>query len=150
MKNENKTQKAFKETGEKLAKADPEFTEIVTNFIQGEVVQASRLTEKERLLCILSVLLGCQGMGEFRNLLHTALDAEIEPVAIKEVLYQAVAYLGLGRIHDFLIATNEIMEQHGIQLPLSPQATTNEKTRFGDGLAKQVYLHEIRVDSRSL
>ena len=63
MKNENKTQKAFKETGEKLAKADPEFTEIVTNFIQGEVVQASRLTEKERLLCILSVLLGCQGMG---------------------------------------------------------------------------------------
>lgn len=32
------------------------------------------------------------------------------------------------------------MEQHGIELPLAAQATTNEKTRFGDGLVKQVEL----------
>lgn len=82
------------------------------------------------MLCSLSALLGCQGLGEFRNMLHTALDAGMEPVAIKEVLYQAAAYLGLGRVHDFLLAANEIMEQHGVQLPFAPRATTNEKTRF--------------------
>ena len=140
MKDGGKAQKIFKETWDKLAKADPEFTEIAVNFTQGEVAQASKLTEKERLLCILSALLGCQGLGEFRNMLHTALDTGMEPVAIKEVLYQAAAYLGLGRVHDFLLAANEIMEQHGVQLPLAPQATTNEKTRFGDGLTKQVEL----------
>ena len=32
------------------------------------------------------------------------------------------------------------MEQHEIKLPLATQATTNEKTRFVDGLAKQVEL----------
>ena len=85
---------------------DPEFTEIATNFSQVEVEQASKLTEKERMLCILSALLGCQGMGEFRNILHMTLDAGINPVTIKEVIYQATAYLGLGRVHDFLIAAN--------------------------------------------
>lgn len=140
MKDEGKAQKIFKETWDKLAKVDPEFTEIAVNFTQDEVAQASSLTEKERMLCILSALLGCQGLGGFRNMLHTALDTGMEPVAIKEVLYQAAAYLGLGRVHDFLLAANEIMEQHGVQLPLAPQATTNEKTRFEDGLTKQVEL----------
>lgn len=140
MKDEEKARKVFKETWDELEKYDPEFIEIAVNFAQGEAVQASRLTEKERMLCILSALLGCQGLGEFRNMLHTALDTGIEPVAIKEVLYQAAAYLGLGRVHDFLLAANEIMEQHGVGLPLAPQATTTEKTRFGDGLTKQVKL----------
>ena len=140
MKNEEKAQKVFNETWEKLVLADPEFTEIAVNFAQGGAAQVSRLTEKERMLCILSALLGCQGLGEFRNMLHTALGVGIEPVAIKEVLYQAAAYLGLGRVYDFLLAANEIMEQHGVQFPLAPQATTNETTRFGDGLAKQMEL----------
>ena len=73
-------------------------------------------------------------------MLHTALDAGIEPAAVKEVLYQAAAYLGIGRVHDFLLAANEIMERHGVRLPLAPQRTTDENTRFEKGLAKQVAL----------
>lgn len=63
------------------------------------------------MLCILSVLLGCQGMGEFQNMLHAALNMGIDPIAIKEVLYQAAAYLGIGRMYDFLVTANRIMEQ---------------------------------------
>ena len=37
MKDERKAQKIFKETWDKLAKPDPEFTEIAVNFTQGEV-----------------------------------------------------------------------------------------------------------------
>ena len=69
------------------------------------------------MLCILSALLGCQGMGEYQNMLHAALNMGIDPVAVKEVVYQATAYLGIGRIHDFLIVTNQIMGQmriHGL------------------------------------
>ena len=135
-----KAQDVFSESWERLAQTDPEFLEIAANCAQGEAVQASKLTEKERMLCVLSALLGCQGMGAFRNVLHTALDAGIEPAAVKEVLYQAAAYLGIGRVHDFLLAANEIMERHGVRLPLAPQRTTDENTRFEKGLAKQVAL----------
>ncbi|MGN0252386.1 MAG: carboxymuconolactone decarboxylase family protein [Oliverpabstia sp.] len=130
----------FKGANRNLKVTDPEWADIAVNFSQNETISVSRLTEKEQMLCILSVLLGCQGMGEFQNMLHAALNTGIDPVAIKEVIYQATAYLGIGRVYDFLTAANQIMEQHGIHLPLAPQATTNEKTRFEEGLAKQVDL----------
>lgn len=59
---------------------------------------------------------------------------------VKEMIYQATAYLGIGRVFDFLVCTNEIMEQHGISLPLQPQGKTTKDTRFDAGLAKQVEL----------
>lgn len=137
---QKKAQDIFRESRKRLVQTDPEFLEIAENFAQGEAVQVSKLTEKERMLCILSAMLGCQGIGEFRNLLHAALDTGIDPVAVKELLYQAAAYLGIGRVHDFLLAANEIMEQHDIPLPLTPQGTTDRNTRFEKGLAKQVAL----------
>ncbi len=123
-----------------LSRTDPEFIEIIANFSQDEVIKVNKLTEKEQMLCILSALIGCQGMGEFRNMLHAALNTGVDPIAMKEVIYQATAYLGIGRTYDFLAAANQIMEQHGIELPLAPQATATEKTRFDDGLMKQVEL----------
>lgn len=140
MDTEKRIQKLFAGVSSSLGETDPEFAEIIANFSQGEVAEANKLTEKEQMLCVLSALLGCQGMGEFQNMLHAAINAGVDPVAIKEVIYQATAYLGIGRTYDFLMAANQIMEQHGIELPLSSQGTTNEKTRFGDGLAKQVEL----------
>lgn len=123
-----------------LQNTDPEWVDIVANFSQGEAAEANKLTEKEQMLCILSALLGCQGMGEYQNMLHAALNTGMDPIAIKAVVYQATAYLGIGRTYDFLTATNRIMEQHGIRLPLAAQSTTDERTRFGDGLVKQVSL----------
>lgn len=140
MDTEKRIHQLFAGVSSSLKRTDPEFVKIIANFSQGEVAEANKLTEKEQMLCILSALLGCQGMGEFQNMLHAALNAGVDPIAIKEVIYQATAYLGIGRTYDFLIVANQIMEQHGIELPLATQATNNEKTRFEDGLAKQVEL----------
>lgn len=140
MDTEKRIHQLFAGVSSSLKRTDPEFVKIIANFSQGEVAEANKLTEKEQMLCILSALLGCQGMGEFQNMLHAALNAGVDPIAIKEVIYQATAYLGIGRTYDFLIVANQIMEQHGIELPLATQATTNEKTRFEDGLAKQAEL----------
>ena len=137
---EKRVRKLFSGVSSDLEKTDPEFTEIIANFSQDEVISENKLTEKEQMLCILSALLGCQGAGEFRNMLHAALNIKIDPIAIKEVIYQATAYLGIGRTYDFLTAANQVMEQHGIRLPLAAQATTNEKTRCGDGRRKQAEL----------
>lgn len=142
---EKRVEKLFAGVSISLKETDPEFAEIIANFSQDEAVKANRLTEKEQMLCILSALLGCQGKGEFRNMLHAALNEGIDPVAVKEVLYQATAYLGIGRTYDFLMAANQVMEEHGIRLPLTPQGTVDEKTRFDAGLAKQVELFGERM-----
>ena len=90
-----------------LAVTDPEWTAITTAFAGQEVPAASPLTGKERWLCVLSALLGCQGMGAFRKALGSALDDGVEPVAVREVIYQATAYLGIGRVQDFLLAAGD-------------------------------------------
>lgn len=145
---EKRVQKLFAGVFSSLEENDPEFAEIITNFSQDEVIKVNKLTEKEQMLCILSALLGCQGIGEFQNMLHAALNMEIDPVAVKELIYQAAAYLGIGRTYDFLVTANQIMEQHGVKLPLAGQATTDEQTRFRDGLAKQVDLFGPAMEKR--
>lgn len=152
---EKRAQKMFANIESSLSVTDPEFVDIVANFSQDETVKANTLTEKEQMLCILSVLLGCQGMGEFRNMLHAALNTGLDPVAIKEVIYQATAYLGIGRTYDFLTAANQIMEQHDIKLPLAPQGTTDENTRFKAGLDKQIdffgpEMEDVQTDGPAL
>ena len=131
-----------------LSRTDPEWVEIVANFSQGETVKESKLTPKEQMICILSVLLGCQGMGAFQNMLYAALNSGVDPVAIKETIYQATAYLGIGRVHDFLVAANQIMEKCGVELPLAPQGTTTEETRFQAGLDKQISLFDPGMEKQ--
>jgi len=143
-----RTHLLIKNVSSPLMETDPEFAEIIANFSQSEVIEAGRLSEKDRMLCILSVLLGCQGLGEFTHMLHASLNLGIDPAAIKEVVYQAAAYLGIGRTYDYLIKTNEVMKAHGIFLPLSSQKTTNEKNRFEKGLAKQVSLFGEQMAKR--
>lgn len=127
------------EAGRLLA-TDPEWVQIAADFSGAEVPAESRLTERERLLCVLSALLGCQGLGEYRRMLVEALRGGLDPAAVKETVYQATAYLGIGRVRDFLEAANEILAQQGVPLPLPPQGTTDAATRFSAGLEKQVQL----------
>lgn len=92
---EQKMNRLFQEDRDGLLGADPEWAELMANFSMGEVPRENKLTERERMLCILSALLGCQGLGAYRNLLKTALDAGLEPIAVKEMLYQATRQFGL-------------------------------------------------------
>ena len=113
-----------------LEKYDSEFTEIIYNFSQVEVEKVCKLSDKDNFLCILSVLIGCQSLSMFANVLDVALKKNVDVIAIKEMLYQATAYLGIGRTYDYLIKANEIMSKNDIALPLGSQATTNETNRF--------------------
>lgn len=96
---EEKLRSLFEGVESGLQLTDPEWVDIVAGFSWNETVGESKLTEKEQMLCILSALLGCQGMGEFQNMLHAALNKDIGPITVKEVIYQATAYLGIGRTY---------------------------------------------------
>ena len=118
---------------------DPEIVERVEHFTFDEVVTdpEQQLDEETRWLAILSALIGAQSAEAFRKLLPQALDAGLSPVAVKETVYQAVDYLGLGRMLPFLDITNTVFSARSIALPLEGQATTTMDDRLEKGAQAQ-------------
>ena len=123
-----------------LYETDPEFAERLEQFAFHEVVneEGQQLDDVTRHMAVLAALLGCQGLDEFKLELARALDAGLTPVMVKEVVYQVVDYLGIGRVRPFLNAVNEILEARGIKLPLEGQATTTMENRLEKGAQAQV------------
>ena len=114
---------------------DPEFMERFEHFAFDEVVNEAgqQLDDITRHMAILATLLGCQGTDAFLLELPCALDAGVTPVMAKEIVYQAVDYLGIGRVLPFLRITNEVLTDRGVKLPLEGQATTTMENRLGKG-----------------
>lgn len=118
---------------------DPEFMERFEHFAFEEVPneEGQQLDDITRYTAILAALIGCQGVDEYRLMLPGALDAGIAAVAVKEIVYQAVDYLGIGRVLPFLNVTNKIFEKRGILLPLEGQCTTTMENRLEKGVQAQ-------------
>jgi len=120
-----------------LAVTDPGLIEIFDNFAFDEVLRESALDVRTRLMVQLAAVIACQALGEYRALLGAALTAGVSPVAVKEIVYQAVPYVGLARVFDFIHATNKELTKRGVALPLPDQSTTTPDTRAGEGRAVQ-------------
>lgn len=119
---------------------DPEFMERLEHFAFEEVVEeeGQQLEEETRYMAILATLIGCQGVEAYEMMLPRALDRGFSPIMVKEIVYQSVDYLGIGRIWPFLAATNMILEKRSIQLPLPGQSTTTLEDRLEKGVQAQV------------
>lgn len=123
-----------------LYETDPEFMERFDAFTLHEVVNEPgiELDDKTRYIAILATIMGCQGIDKFKEILKAAFESGITPVEAKEIVYQAVDYLGIGRVYPFLIATNEVLLEKGIKLPHEGQATTTMDDRLEKGVQAQV------------
>jgi len=120
-----------------LAVTDPELIEYFDNFAFDEVLQHSDLDQRTRLMTQLAALIAVQALSEYRVMLGAALTAGVTPIEAKEIVYQAVPYAGMGKVFDFLHATNDVLIERGVDLPLPGQATTTPETRAEHGLAVQ-------------
>lgn len=127
----------FGDRASTLGRTDPEFVEYFDNFAFDEVVSHGDVDLHTRLLVQLAALVACQAQGEYRVILGAALANGVTPVEVKEILYQAVAYLGVGKVYDFLNITNEVLAERGVELPLPAQSTTTPETRFEKGWTAQ-------------
>ena len=94
---------------------------------------------------ILASTIATQALGEYKVMVNAALNVGLTPVAIKEILYQSVPYVGIAKVFDFLHATNEIFQAKGITLPLEGQSTTTPETRRERGLALQESIFGDRI-----
>lgn len=115
---------------------DPELMERWEHFAYEETYSAG-LDSVTRQLAILAALIGCQGTEAFRLVLPAALDGGLTPVMAREVVYQAVDYLGFGRMLPFLSVLNETLTARGVPLPLPGQATTTQENRLERGAQLQ-------------
>lgn len=121
-----------------LSETDPEFIERFDNFAFDEVVNSDDLDDKTRFIAILAAIIGCQGTDEFRVMIPAAINFGVTPAEIKEIVYQAVAYSGIGRVYPFLHIVNEILLSQGVKLPLAGQSTTTTKNRLQRGEQAQI------------
>ena len=101
----------------RLLDTDPEFIERFDNFAFDEVVSQVRLDDRTAMMSHLAYLLGCQGVDEFRAMLPAALNFGVTPVEVKEIVYRAAAYLGIGRVFPFLHVVNDVLTQRGVVPP---------------------------------
>ncbi len=120
-----------------LAETDPELVEYFDNFAFDEVLSHGGLDARTRLMVQLAAMIACQALAEYRVLLGAALTVGVSPVEVKEIVYQAVPYVGMAKVFDFLHVTNDVLTERGVDLPLPGQSTTTPDTRFEQGLAVQ-------------
>lgn len=133
--NNNKT---FSSIFSSLNNTDPEFTARLDHFVFDEVMTHDDLDDRTRSMAVLAALIGCQGIDLFRKAVPEALSADVTPIEIREIVYQAVDYCGIGRVYPFIEAMNEAFTKNGTELPLAPQATTTNETRLEAGVQAQV------------
>ena len=129
-----------------LEQSDPELAEIVGNFAFDEVLRYGELDERTRRMTLLASAIALQAEGVYRSLLDAALDGGVTPVEVKEILYQAVPYVGLARTFDFIGIANDVLRRRGVTLPLEGQSTVSSDDRFEKGLAVQRSIFGERID----
>jgi len=120
-----------------LARTDPELVEMFDNFAFDETLQHADLDPRLRLMTQLAALIATGAVNEYRVMLGAALTVGVTPVEAKEVVYQAVPYVGMGRVVDVLHVTNDVLTERGVELPLPGQSITTPDTRTERGLAVQ-------------
>jgi 4-carboxymuconolactone decarboxylase len=120
-----------------LAVTDPELIEYFDNFAFDEVLRYGTLDTRTRLIVQLGALIAAQALSEYRVMLGAALTIGVTPIEAKEIVYQAVPYVGMGKVFDFLHATNDVLTERGVALPLDGQSTTTPATRAEKGVAVQ-------------
>lgn len=129
-----------------LATADPELAEIFGNFAFDETQQYGNLDTKTRILVTMASTIAQHTVSEYETMLRAAMANGITPVEIKEVLYQAVPYVGMAKVIDFVDVTNDFLASRGVKLPLEGQSTTSPDTRFEKGLALQKSIFGDRIE----
>jgi len=120
-----------------LAVTDPELIGIFDNFAFDEVLRHGHLDARTRLMVQLASMIACQALSEYRVMLGAALTVGVTPIEVKEIVYQAVPYVGMSKVFDFIHATNEVLTERGVELPLPGQSTTTPENRAEKGLAVQ-------------
>ncbi|MGF6949869.1 4-carboxymuconolactone decarboxylase [Neobacillus sp. B4I6] len=117
---------------------DPDFQDILSHFIFGEVFYQGKLDDKIRELITLVVLSTNQTLPQLKAHVSATLNVGLTPIEIKEAVYQCAPYIGFPKTLNAINVVNEVFKAKNIALPVESQKTVDEDNRFDKGLAVQV------------
>jgi 4-carboxymuconolactone decarboxylase len=125
---------------------DPELMRILRGFIFGDVFDTGRLDDQTRELITVTVLACLPSLPQLTSHTGAALNVGVDPVAIRETIYQLAPFIGFPRTLNAVATINEVFRVRGIPLPLSEQGTVADGERYSKGLAIQapLYGNEIK------
>ncbi len=134
-----------------VAGNDPELCEIFANFAFDEVLSEHPLNDRTRRLAVLAALLGCGGVQLFGEETAAALSCGVSSYDIREAVYQAVAYLGMGRVYPFIGEMNSRFAAAGVALPLNDCRTVEygDRVSAGEDAQVRIFGEGMRGFSRS-
>lgn len=129
-----------------FVKTDPELAEVFGNFAFDEVQRYGKLDVKTRVLVTMASSLAQQAAATYEMTLRAALANGVAPVAIREVLYQAVPYVGMAKVVDYIALTNDFLEK--IYYPI---IDTHSDKQHPDGACEPFsdYLHSPVEEAHS-
>ncbi len=120
----------------KLKKNDPDFFEIFNTFNNKEILEYVSISKRTRFIITLATLITNTSKEKYAIAVRDALEV-LTPIEIKEVLYQSVPYVGLGKTFELFEVTNDVLTKNGVSLPLESVATVNKDNRHEKGLEIQ-------------
>ncbi|MFL6151950.1 MAG: carboxymuconolactone decarboxylase family protein [Ornithinibacter sp.] len=125
---------------------DPELMHILRGFIFGDVFDTGVLGDQARELITVTVLACLQTLPQLTSHAGAALNVGVEPVAVREAIYQLAPFIGFPRTLNAVATINEVFRSRGIPLPLPERGTVTDAERYDSGLAVQapLYGNEIR------
>lgn len=116
---------------------DPELREIVVNYLYGDVFNHGSLDMKLRELILIVVNTTNHTLNALKRHVNEAIEVGVNPIKIKEAVYQCTPYIGIGKVEEALEVINEVFISKNIELPLPSQSTVNEETRGNKGFEVQ-------------
>jgi hypothetical protein len=78
---------------------------------------------RPRELITVTVLACLQTLPQLRSHTAAALNVGVQPVEIREAMYQLAPFIGFPRTLNAVAAVNEVFRERGITLPLPAQGT---------------------------
>ena len=120
---------------------DPELMEILRRFIFGDVFDTGGLDDQTRELITVTVLACLQTLPQLKSHTVAALNVGVQPIEIREAIYQLAPFIGFPRTLSAAATINEAFQAQDITLPLPDQGTVTDADRYPKGLAEQAPLY---------
>jgi 4-carboxymuconolactone decarboxylase len=124
-----------------LYQTNPDYADIINNFIYGDVYHNSDLlTLKERELITLVSLTAFQSYALLRQHAIGAVKSGLSVEEVMEAVYHCTPYTGIATTYQAVVTVTEAFLENGIALPLPSRTKVKDAARYEEGLNAQVTL----------
>ena len=120
-----------------LYATNPDYADIINNFIYGDVYYQSDLLDlRQRELITLASLTTHQSYELLKQHAMGALNVGLTPEEVMEAVYHCTPYIGIATTYEAVIAVTETFLENDVALPES-QRQVEDDDRFDSGAAVQ-------------